>query len=743
MQQRSCAACRMILLLLVSHIAMSVAAPAVQCDLSKVAITGGNYTVSEDGNKVEYRCPKGKYPFPAATRECQLNGQWTNQKQKAVCKDVECPKPRIQNGEYIPQENKYFVGDVLNFQCWGGFTLMGSENRTCLENGKWSGKTSICDDQEGYCPDPGIPSGATKVGSIYRIDDRVIYECMSGLKMFGSKERICQENKKWSGTEPSCRQWYTYDTPQEVAKEFGSSISETIESSDPDRVDVIDIRSVKIKTGGLMNIFIILDASKSVGPKNFNTAKNIAETFIEKVSSFDFTPRYSVLTYASKTKTIITLSDEENVEPEEVIRKIKDFSYKEHEDKQGTNTRLALHEVYQQLSLFQLRNKDVFLNTSNVILLMTDGKHNMGGDPVVEVKRIKEFLDIKKDNNREDNLDIYVFGLGDEVSLEELNDIASKKDSQKHVFKMESIDDLKKAFDDIIDETDAFEMCGISKYHSNEVQEKYPWIAKVIITRPEQVENCKGSIITKNFILTAAHCFHIDDPAHYVTVQMGGLSRKVKDIYRHPKYAPDSKKNKNVPKSFDFDLALVELDRKIDFSTTVRPLCLPCTSGTSWALKLRDKAVSCRDHETLLLSSELVKAMFISEERKDDFIQMDVLIKQGQKRLNCLEDAKKVKDFENVADIRDAVTDNFLCTGGIDPVVDPQTCKGDSGGPLIIQHNKRYIQVGVISWGTVVSCQGYKRKTPVPSASRDFHAEIVHSMDWIEKVVKNELIYLK
>ncbi|XP_072287824.1 complement factor B-like isoform X2 [Pyxicephalus adspersus] len=712
MQQRSSAACRMILLLLLSHIAVSIAAPAVQCDLSKVSINGGNYTVNDDGDKVEYRCPKGKYPFPVVVRQCQWNRKWTKEKEQAECRDVQCPRPgTFDNGDYTPKEKKYFVGDVLNFQCWDGFTLDESQNRTCQENGKWSGQTAICKDQDSYCPNPGTPMGATKVGSSYRIEGKVIYQCLDGLKMVGSKERVCQENGKWSGTEPSCR--------------------------------LIDPRFVKVKTGGLMNIFIIIDASKSVGLKNFNTAKGIAETFIEKISSFDFTPRYSVLTYATQIKRIVTLSDEDNVEPDEVIKKIKAFSYKEHDDKQGTNTRGALKEVYDQLSLFQLRNPDIFLNTSNVILLMTDGKFNMGGDPVVEVKRIREFLDIKSNNYREDKLDIYVFGLGSDISFEELNDIASRKDSQRHVFKMASIDDLKEAFDHIIDETDALEMCGISKYHSNDVKEKYPWIASVVITRPGEVENCKATVITRNFLLTAAHCFHLDDPVHFITVQVGTLPRKVKDVYRHPKYDPNSKKDKNVPRSFEYDLALVEMDSKIDFSPTIRPICLPCTSGASWALKLRDKAVSCSDHEKLLLTGELVRAMFVSEEKKGNFMQMDVLIKQGGKRLDCLEDAKKVKEFEDVADIRDIVTDNFLCTGGTEPEVDPQTCKGDSGGPLIIQHNKRNIQVGVISWGTVVSCDGHKRRIPVPAGSRDFHAEIVHSMDWIEQVVKNELIYLK
>ncbi|CAI9582524.1 unnamed protein product, partial [Staurois parvus] len=274
------------------------------------------------------------------------------------------------------------------------------------------------------------------------------------------------------------------------------------------------------------------------------------------------------------------------------------------------------------------------------------------------------------------------------------------------------------------------------------------WIAKLSITRDKGVENCKGSIITKNVILTAAHCFHLDDQPHFVNVDLSSsdgkkVTRKVNNIYRHPKYDPNGKQDKNIPKSFDFDLALVNLSQKLDFSSQIRPICLPCTTGTSWALKQRDKVVSCKNHENFLMSGDLVQALFITEESKNVFDQKNVQIKQGNWRHGCLKDAEKVKDFKDVANIKDVVTDNFLCTGGIDPVVDPQTCKGDSGGPLIIQYNKRYIQVGVISWGTVVGCKGYKRDEPVDPESRDFHASIFPGLEWIEEIVKDELIYLK
>ena len=44
-----------------------------------------------------------------------------------------------------------------------------------------------------------------KVGSQYRLEDRVTYYCNRGLTLRGSEQRTCLEGGSWSGTEPSCQ----------------------------------------------------------------------------------------------------------------------------------------------------------------------------------------------------------------------------------------------------------------------------------------------------------------------------------------------------------------------------------------------------------------------------------------------------------------------------------------------------------------------------------------------------------
>uniref|UniRef100_A0A8C5PEI7 Complement factor B n=1 Tax=Leptobrachium leishanense TaxID=445787 RepID=A0A8C5PEI7_9ANUR len=597
-------------------------------------ISGGSYTWNERDKSVEYSCPAGKFPYPMRTRKCTRLGLWEKQNVKAECKDVRCPSPsRFENGDFYPRKTVYTVGDVLTFECWGGHEMKGPENRTCQENGKWSEKTTICEDHGGYCPNPGVPLGTTKEGISYNVEDIVKYNCKAGLKMFGSNERECLENKQWSGTEPSCRGM----TNSALRTCCGSTMSQFCRFW------------YRITRGqGLKNeVIYILSCLQ--------------------ISSFDIEPRYAIISYASEANTIVSLFDDESLVADDVTVKLRQYPYSSE-----CRTQCFLHTLYQRW-------------------VMGLRKYNMGGDPRVEIQRIRNLLDVgRREDPREDYLDVYVFGLGSDIDQSELNDLASKKDREQHSFHLKDVNSMKE--------------------ESNKVSEQFPWIAKITITRGKTQESCKGSILTKNFILTAAHCFHFDEEAKFITVQVTGqCPLKVKTIYRHPQYQPESKRDKHIGKSFDYDIAILELEKKMEYSSEIRCHCV-----------ISKRLCHC---------SRILSVVFPC-----------CIVPQ---RAACLKAAENVKQLQNVTDIRDAVTERFLCTGGTDPVVEPPTCKGDSGGPLIIENKKRYIQVGIISWGTVDHCKGTVRlKTPVPPDSRDFHVNIFHMLPWIKEIVPDELSYL-
>ncbi|XP_051781997.1 complement factor B-like [Erpetoichthys calabaricus] len=111
---------------------------------------------------------------------------------------------------------------------------------------------------------------------------------------------------------------------------------------------------------------------------------------------------------------------------------------------------------------------------------------------------------------------------------------------------------------------------------------------------------------------------------------------------------------------------------------------------------------------------------------------MNVKIKlKNQPLLKCNEDALKAPLYTKVNDWKEVVTDRFLCTGGTDPQIDEVTCKGDSGGSLVIKRERRAFQVGVISWGNKNLCQP-KRRHSDPD-SRDYHTNLLKVQDFLEK----------
>ncbi|XP_016100381.1 complement factor B-like [Sinocyclocheilus grahami] len=121
------------------------------------------------------------------------------------------------------------------------------------------------------------------------------------------------------------------------------------------------------------------------------------------------------------------------------------------------------------------------------------------------------------------------------------------------------------------------------------------------------------------------------------------------------------------------------------------------------------------------MSAETVKASFMSVMGKS-IEKKQITIKQGKWRDACVEDAKKA-DGITAKNAKDIVTDNFLCSGGIEPNVDDIACKGDSGGATFVVPGNRMVQVGIVSWGVKDLCKN-TRKPKSDSHTRDYHTSL-------------------
>nr|XP_016848103.1 PREDICTED: inactive serine protease PAMR1 isoform X3 [Anolis carolinensis] len=136
------------------------------------------------------------------------------------------------------------IGTVINFFCNNSYILSGSEQRTCQENGEWSGKQPICikacrepkisdlvrqkvlpmqvqsretplhrlyssaynkQKLEAYpTKKPSLPFGELPSG-FQHLHTQLQYDCISPFyRRLGSSRRTCLKTGKWSGRAPSC-----------------------------------------------------------------------------------------------------------------------------------------------------------------------------------------------------------------------------------------------------------------------------------------------------------------------------------------------------------------------------------------------------------------------------------------------------------------------------------------------------------------------------------------------------------
>ncbi|XP_071980034.1 complement C2-like isoform X2 [Engystomops pustulosus] len=710
----------------------------VQCPQSldnrtaTVTLTGGRNI----GSIAKFQCPSGQYPWPQSSRKCQANWRWTEIKSSSgrrvkeiSCRVIRCPPPNIlENGEFYPRGH-FPVGSNITFMCNDGYTPRGSMVRTCKKNGKWSGQTAICDDGAGHCPDPGIPPGATKTGVRYDVDESVSYSCVTGLTLIGSSKRTCLESRRWSGTEVTCQYPYTFDLPEEAGEHFAGSLSGILETSVKQRGAG---RTVKIRKGGILNVYFLLDASKSVGEDTFEDFKKCVVTLVSKLGEFDMKIQFGVISFATEPKIIVQISDDEDVD--EVLDLVKeDLNYIVHMDKSGTNTYAALHEVLQMMSYQAQKYPEQWKSIHHVIVLLTDGKANMGGRPAEMIRSIRHFLNIT--DRREDYLDIYAFGIGEETDKAELSELASQKENEKHVFILRDAEDMKTTFQTIIDIEDYGEMCGLNdETDESEQSFSYPWNVEV---KFRAASPCLGSLISSSWVLSAAHCFTEPENLDAYVFHIGKKSYKAESIIIHGCYNRSRGVGRGIRQDYDYDVALIKLTKQVAFSKSARPICLPCTEPANRAMK-KKKSASCHEHRTFLLSGSDVPAEFLSrkkdKENKNELEKKKVNIKRNNLRESCITALHGNENYTKLS-LHELVSPRHLCVQG------EMSCKGESGGSLTVnvRDRKRFFQVGILSFGSFNPCEKPARKTFFPDFARDFYVNVLEVLPWLHQHLQGEL----
>lgn len=216
----------------------------------------------------------------------------------------------------------------------------------------------------------------------------------------------------------------------------------------------------------------------------------------------------------------------------------------------------------------------------------------------------------------------------------------------------------------------------------------WPWMVSLRTFSGTHI--CGGSLFTTRHVLTAAHCVpwywsifpwlgKVAVGSHTLT---DGLEISVASVNIHDDYGQLT--------SFDADLAILTLRSDVTFGEDILPVCVASAEAPVGTLAT-----------VLGWGSEHLSGPMAHVLRETDVTLLNM---------------------SSCRNYRDQVTYNMLCSG----TSERDACRGDSGGPMLVEVDGAWHVVGVVSFGTGCAKPGYP----------GVYTNVANYNDWILSVIQ-------
>ena len=158
-------------------------------------------TPVEWNNYAVYSCDAGYRLVGSSMRLCKEYG--TLDGIEPTCELIYCPALSATGPLSVTVSDLTYLSNAsATYTCATGYSLSGSSTRSCQADGLWSGSEPACTIVT--CPALSTKSPLAVSAPAITYSSNATYYCDTGFSLSGSQSRTCQADGTWSGSPPTC-----------------------------------------------------------------------------------------------------------------------------------------------------------------------------------------------------------------------------------------------------------------------------------------------------------------------------------------------------------------------------------------------------------------------------------------------------------------------------------------------------------------------------------------------------------